>query len=299
MKRRHAQIWYQKPIRLSAPRVSKFKNVEDFFSKNFENGYPVLVSSARSAIALLLELFWAKGTIKLFKYASQCVVNACTISNISPVTSLQMDEDIIYHQWGYLANRRGNSVFIEDACDSFKPLGSKVLNLESRFEVWSLSKILGLRSGAIIWCRDKQDANELIKFRNSKRVSYLKIGLNIFKRLHKIIYNQWEYLELTNCSLSKFQIGAIHREVVNWEKIYNNRMLLLKSKIIASRKLGYKGEFEKQEEILKGTLLPSVLVGSLELDNLTLHTILLNRINIADRPFLVRIIPSGNLKMVK
>ena len=299
MRHKHSQIWYQKPIRLSAPKVSKFKNVEDFFSKNFENGYPVLVSSARSAIAVLLELFWAKGTIKVFKYASQCVVNACTISNISPVTSLQMDEDIIYHQWGYPVHRRENRVFIEDACDSFKPLGSKVLSLESRFEVWSLSKILGLRSGAIIWCRDKQDAHQLVKFRNSKRVSYLKIALNIFKKLHKIIYNQWEYLELTNCSLSKFQIGAIHREVINWENIYNKRMILLKSKINTTSKLGYGGGFEKQEEILNGTLLPSVLVGSLELDNFTWHTILLNRINIADRPFLVRIIPSDNLKMVK
>lgn len=297
MKRSSVQIWYQKPIRLSAPRLSEYKNVEDFFSKNFENGYPVLVSSARSAIAVLLELFWDKGTIKVFKYASQCVVNACTISNISPVTSLKSDEDIIYHQWGYPAHRSGNSVFIEDACDSFKPFGSKVLSLESRFEVWSLSKILGLRSGAIIWCRHKEDAHELIKFRNSKRVSYLKMTLNIFKKLAKSIYNQWEYLELSNCSLSKFQIGAIHKEIINWKKIYDDRVLLLKSKIYSARKLGYKGVFEKQEEILQGTLLPSALVGSLGLDNFAWQTLLLNRINVADRPYLVRIIPSSNLKM--
>ena len=291
MKRKPVNIWYQKPVRLSLPRKCEYKNVEDFFLANFKNGYPVLVSSARTAIAVLLDLFWMTGTIKIFKYASQCVVNACIISNVSPSSSIQHDEDIVYHQWGYSENRRRNNVFLEDACDSFKPLGSKVLNLESRFEVWSLAKVLGLRSGSIIWCRDKKDAEELIRFRNSKNISYLKIALNFCKKLDVSFYRRWEYLELTNCSLSKFQIGAIHNEVVNWENLFNKRQILLKLKINALRQLGYSHSLENEEDILRGTLLPAVLIGTQELKNFTKNSLTLNRINVKSTPYLVRILP--------
>ena len=291
MKHKHAHIWYQKPVKFSLPRTSECEDVEDFFSTNFENGYPVLVSSARAAIAVLLNLFWMAGTINVFKYASQCVVNACLISNVSPSTSINLDEDIVYHQWGYPQNKRRNDLFLEDACDSFKPLGSKVLILESRFEVWSLSKILGLRTGAVIWCRNKKDAQELIKFRNSKNISYLKIALNFFKKLNVNFYRRWEFLELTNCSLSKFQIGAIQNEIVNWEDLFNKRQELLKSKINALRQLGYNAGFENEEAILAGTLLPAVLIGTLELENFTRNSLTLNRINVKSAPYLVRILP--------
>jgi putative PLP-dependent aminotransferase (TIGR04422 family) len=292
MKHRHVRVWYQKPIRLSRPTLSDYKSVETFFSANFEGGYPVLVSSARAAIAILLGLFWTTKTIKIFKYASQCVVKACTLSGISPVSSLRQEEDIVYHQWGYPVDRNTKEVFIEDACDSFKRLGSKVLTLESRFEIWSLSKILGLRFGAIIWCKDKQDAQEIFKIRNSKPTSFLKITLNLLKKFNVTIYNQWENLELTNCSLSKFQIGAIHKEVLGWENLFNFRQDRLNLKISVIKQLGYTGGFEMQDDLLKRTILPTVLIGNQELENFTDNTLLRHRINVKNAPYPVRIYPA-------
>ena len=154
-----------------------------------------------------------------------------------------------------------------------------------------MSKILGLRTGAVIWCRNKKDAQKLIKFRNSKRISYLKIALNFLKKLNVNFYRRWEFLELTNCSLSKFQIGAIQNEIVNWEDLFNKRQVLLKSKINALRQLGYNAGFENEEAILAGTLLPAVLIGTLELENYTRNSLTLNRINVKSAPYLVRILP--------
>lgn len=291
MNSKNVNIWYKKPIRLSIPTLSEYTKVETFFLNNFANGHPVLVSSARAAIGVLLNKFWVNESVKIFKYASQCVVNACTISDILPITSLTQNEDIVYHQWGYPVTRHEGVVFLEDACDSFKPIGSRVLTLNSRFEVWSLSKILGLRSGAIIWCRDERDAQKIVKFRNSTNTSYLKIILNFIRNFNLSFYDQWENLELRNCTLNKFQIGSIHKEVVNWKNLFENRLMLFEARIKAARQRGYTGTFEMEDEILNGTFLPSVLIGAQELKNFTQGSLSRHRINVGSKPHLIRILP--------
>jgi hypothetical protein len=125
----------------------------------------------------------------------------------------------------------------------------------------------------------------------SKNISYLKITLNFLKKLNVKYYRRWEFLELTNCSLSKFQIGAIHNEIVNWEDLFSQRHVLLKSKINALRQLGYRDGFEGEEAILAGTLLPAVLIGNQELENFTKNSLTLNRINVKNTPYRVRILP--------
>ena len=91
--------------------------------------------------------------------------------------------------------------------------------------------------------------------------------------------------------MSKFQIGAIYNEIVNWEDLFNKRQVLIKSKINALRQLGYSADFENEEAILAGTLLPAVLIGNQELENFTRNSLTLNRINVKSAPYLVRILP--------
>ena len=116
-------IWYKQPRKFIFPRVINYKDIEDYLYKNFEGGYPVLVSSGRSAIRLLLATFWDKKEIKIFKYAGQCVVNACLVNNISPSTPITNYGDIVYHQWGYPITQQTKDIFIEDACDTFYKIG--------------------------------------------------------------------------------------------------------------------------------------------------------------------------------
>ena len=291
MKIKSNHIWYRKPFKLSSPKTSNYNEVENFLTNNFKNGYAVLVSSGRAAITVLLNLFWTSDTINIFKYASQCVVNACNFSGVSPSTSIGTMEDMFYHQWGYSVDKKNGNIFIEDACDSFKPLGSKVRSLESRFEIWSLSKILGIRSGAIIWCENEVDAQKLKNFRDSKREYNLKIFIKPLIHLHSKFYIFWEYLELANCSLNKFQVGAINKEVMNWEQLHAARHKLFKSKIRTLRKLGYQGKIANENEIISGTLLPAVLIGEDEIKNFSGNSISLHRINLNHKPQIVRIIP--------
>jgi hypothetical protein len=96
---------------------------------------------------------------------------------------------------------------------------------------------------------------------------------------------------LTNCSLNKFQIGAIYKEIVNWENVFRTRHTLLKSKIFLLRQSGFKGQLDNEVEILEGTLLPAVIIAADELKNYTNHSITLNRINSSHRPYPVRILP--------
>ena len=229
-------IWYRQPIKLSRLRYASYQDVENFLQLNFVGGYPVLVSSGRSAMSLLIRLFWHHPTINLFKYASQCVVNACLINQIIPATRLDSKEDVVYNQWGYVAPNINSGNFIEDSCDFFKPLGSKVRSLNSRFEIWSITKILGTRAGGVIWCKYENDAQKLrlerSKFNSLNLKTILKVLLPIFPHF----YQYWEPLELKNPTLNKLQIGAIFKSIHSWSSEWDKRGIQVRNLIQVLRK---------------------------------------------------------------
>lgn len=253
-------IWYRQPTKLSIPRLASYQDVENFLQSNFTGGYPVLVSSGRSAISLVIRLFWHQPTISLFKYASQCVVNACLINQVSPTTHIDSKEDVVYNQWGYAAPNVKSGSFIEDSCDYFKPLGSKVRELNSRFEIWSIAKILGTRAGGVIWCKNESDARKLRLERSN--ISSLNLKTLLKASLPKLpfLYRYWELLELKNPTLSKWQIGTIYKSMLLWSREWDDRSSRVSDLIKNLQKLGYSGKIMKENEILTGNLIPTVIV---------------------------------------
>ena len=144
---------------------SEVSTAERLLTELFPSGYPVLCSSARAAIAMVLEHCGASRPelVAVFPYASHCVLDAISRQATPQTYSREhLRIAIEYHQWGYVQTRRTTTpILIEDAVDTLCVPGEPLFPLAGSYEIWSLPKILGTTSGGVIWCRDESDAEEI------------------------------------------------------------------------------------------------------------------------------------------
>lgn len=221
-------IWFKEKDVSIGFSFAKPESVEKFLEKNFNSGYPVVFSSGRAAISFALKFFYKNKYVNLFPFASQCVVKSVLSAGLIPLTPLDYSKlDIAYHQWGKLNKSLMNAPFIEDAVDSFYPLHSNLLRQGGRFEIWSLSKILGLNYGAILWCRDKADAEKAKEVRNASTnhlKNMVRYGSRRIMKIHKVFYSLWEEFEHEHIPLFSFEYGKILRRISKWESAYKVRL---------------------------------------------------------------------------
>jgi putative PLP-dependent aminotransferase (TIGR04422 family) len=191
----------------------------------FNGGFPVVLSSGRSAIFVASKLFWRKNIIFVFPYASQCVVMALQKAGLTVATKIDFSSDILIDQWGILDKECNRQLFIEDSSDTFLQIGSKVLELDADFEVWSLPKIIGSRFGAVLWCREEESAIKIRQARdeNSDEKKYFKKLMRFMRNVNISSYKAWENLEFHNLGLTDYEYGTILKNMGRWEKIYDIR----------------------------------------------------------------------------
>ncbi len=217
-------IWIRPRAKFSLQGNGDIALLEDRFERSFAGGFPVLLASARVGIMLALKNFHDSQDVSLFPYASQCVVTAAFMAGKSPHTPLPNEpRDIIHNQWGlHQKQEMLTRVFLEDSADSFYPIGGTVCKTNSRFEVWSLPKLLGTTFGGIIWCRDKGDALELKKIRNDlpKQNLIFRAPLSLFKSKNHSAYRIWEGYEFSHPVLNKSQVRVLSVELDNWAATY-------------------------------------------------------------------------------
>jgi putative PLP-dependent aminotransferase (TIGR04422 family) len=241
--------------------------IESLLAEKFLGGYPVVLSSGRSAIKLLVQEFWMARELAVFQYASQCVVEAIQAAGVIPLSRTNLTSDIVYNQWGNLDIGCITTPFIEDSCDTFLPTGSTTLRLGAQFEVWSLPKILNSRFGAVVWCRNLEDAEHLIGVRDaSKRGIIKKQFLRNFRNLSRWNYRIWQTSEFQTYSLSKFEYGNLFKDVVGWNKTYRERKELMQSsfKLLSAKYFDY---LDTQKEIAAEALTHALPVLTFELNN--------------------------------
>ncbi len=202
--------------------------IEQKLRSIFKIGYPVIFSSGRSAITTTLKLFYAGNTVRLYPYASQCVVKSVIKAGLIPITPLNFSTlDISYNQWGNYNSGLSVSPFIEDSVDSFYPMGAPIFKSGANFEIWSFSKIFGMKAGAVLWCKNKEDScriKEIMKQSRHLSLMLLRLACSQLKNSNKYLYNLWEYFEFKNQPLFTFEYGKILNKVENWERIYSVRL---------------------------------------------------------------------------
>lgn len=270
-------VWIKKHGNILYLINSSSLEIERKLQEYFTSGYPVVLSSGRSAISMALRYFYKSDVVRIFPFASQCVVNSILQAGLTPITPLDYSSlDVSYNQWGRLNSNLENLPFIEDSVDSFYPAHSEILRSGAEFEVWSLQKIFGLNFGAVLWCKNESDAKKIRELRD-RGTHYLKmlkrVFFRLFKSVHGSIYDNWEKLEHQHLPLFGLEYGQILERVARWDDLYNERK---KSYYNALSHLGLADsvDFEDFREVIPVVIeIPNhISITSYE-DILTLHCI--------------------------
>ena len=218
------------------------EKLEELFRNMFPSGYPVLCSSGRVAlyIAVIESKLVREDKIKLFPYASHCVIN--TISRLTTPISHEFESpnEIIYHQWGINYTKKCKPI-IEDSVDSLYERQTPLFNSGANYEIWSLSKILGISSGGIIWCKNKSDAIRIKNKMKSEKYVFISWILKLLSFKSNIFYEYWEGTEYGYKGLSLFQRNEIYNSIKLWDKLVKDRKqklrLFIKNSILKGQKI--------------------------------------------------------------
>ena len=156
---------------------------------------------------------------------------------------------------------------MKDCADSLYPIGGIVCSNGSRFEVWSLPKIIGTPFGGVMWCRNETEADVLRKERDlhPKQVYFIEVILSKLKKVNLRWYSFWEHYQFMHPILSKSQTRNLSSQIDQWNAIYEERKELFISNYI----LMHKGnQAQALKEISNNNeIIPTVIEGSFKGDH--------------------------------
>ena len=226
MKNQHF-LWPKTKIRLkNFFGFNSVKKLEKRLGKMFPSAFPVVCSSGRVAlfIALKESKLDRKKTLKVFPFASHCVINIVgQITSPNYNNNFIDDSELIYHQWGY-SHKTNMNKLIEDSVDSLYVPGSNLLSQGGHFEIWSLNKILGSSSGGVLWCKNKDDAERIRKKIKYTPFVFFQWILRIFSLKFLKLYKYWNTAENGYLGISIFQSNEIWNMLNKWDIIIEDRL---------------------------------------------------------------------------
>tara|TARA_Y100001935_G_scaffold255448_1_gene268536 strand:- start:1900 stop:2829 length:930 start_codon:yes stop_codon:yes gene_type:complete len=149
-------------------------NLQKLFSfEDIKEGNHIFVPSARYAIANILNCFefQKKDMIAVGPFSNQCIYNSVGFIS-TPVPSkmnTEFEAQLIYHMFGYTYKSNLNIFTIEDSVDTYLFDQKELFQNNGRFEIISLPKVTSFCSGAIIYCKNKEDQKKLNLYFNLKK----------------------------------------------------------------------------------------------------------------------------------
>jgi|APSaa5957512535_1039671.scaffolds.fasta_scaffold01993_5 putative PLP-dependent aminotransferase (TIGR04422 family) len=207
----------------------KSNDVEKLLLSYFPSGYPILFSNGRSAIlsCLIYKKLKKNDFVRVFPYASHCVLD--TISRISfPLSEDITKEDfklsINYHQWGFDKKMNNTNCLLEDSVDSLYIKKAKLFSQNGEFEIWSLPKILGTLSGGVLWCKNKDDCDNILRIRDKNKKNMYDWLIKIFNLNQNSIEKIENSLYSFKNKLSRFEISEIYNCILKWEDFVEDRL---------------------------------------------------------------------------
>jgi len=203
-------------------------SIETMLHEMFPTGFPVLCSSGRAALNIVLihNEVTRSDYVGVFPYASHCVLDS-----VSRLTNPLLGKEgrksslrIIYHQWSFVQEMNLKHNSIEDCADTICIPGTNLFMGGGAFEIWSLPKILGTTSGGLIWCRDKETAICLRHLRDNRGGGLTPWILRQMSKSYPSMYTSWQGLEVNRGQVSKLQTGEIFKAIQNWDNIISDRL---------------------------------------------------------------------------
>ena len=211
--------------------------IENFFVKQYNSKYCVLVPSARSGIVLsfIYKKINKSKIIKIPKWSSSCLYSSLgTISNLT-CNSNNFDAALVVHTLGNTFNTNKKSILVDDSSDSL-PKKNFVPYINSKFsDVISLPKIIGSYCGGLVLTNNKS----FYKFLKSQQIKNISLAYEQSLKKYKsnILKNinfDWFYHEAFNFSLDFNTCENVFHNLDNFflnQEIIEKRRKILKSLI--------------------------------------------------------------------
>jgi putative PLP-dependent aminotransferase (TIGR04422 family) len=136
---------------------------------------------------------------------------------------------LVYHQWGHVhqACFAPEVRIIEDSVDSLLMPGRSPFVANGHFVLWSLPKVLATQSGGVVFCRSRDDADELRCVRAQRRSSALQAFLRLKSKTSAIAALYWNGAEAMQGTLVSPLRRQVLRRLRTIEQVIDQRLTLL------------------------------------------------------------------------
>jgi putative PLP-dependent aminotransferase (TIGR04422 family) len=234
-------VFFSKKKKFESP----YKNIlviEKFFEKEF--GQPtILFPSARSCIGAILEFEKINRSHEVYvnKWVSNCIFNAIGYFS-NPTVNYKNQKIVLTNNSSGLVQRlkikkNFKGVIIDDSCDSIILNKKRLFPNNSKYEIFSLPKLLGSVSGGIViskskkfykFCKNRQKKNKNLGLSQS----YLK-----FSEINKKADYDYRYNEVIN---SYFEYNGVLDIKKKLNFYYKNKNIIIKRLNIIKKYFSYK-----------------------------------------------------------
>lgn len=211
---------------LHATRWTSISQVETLLAEMFPEGFPVLFSSGRAALAtsLILSGLNRSDKVGVFPFASHCVLDAVSRIATPAPSCIDVCLNVVFQQWGYVQHRDLSMYDVEDCVDSLLIPAGKLFPGHGAYEIWSFPKILGTSGGGVLWCRSAEVANAICRLRDEHyESSNLLWGLRLLGLHSPLLHTWWQGAEASFGRPSRLQTGEIFVAIDNWNDLVADR----------------------------------------------------------------------------
>ena len=224
-------IWPHSKISVSKLMINpkgSVQGLEEVLLRIYPGSFPVVTSSGRSAIVIALQVIGLgrSDRIGIAPYSGACIFNSVGEIATPIPDDIQTGKQahLVNHQWGYVHKTNATSTVIEDGVESMVTSSDALFPNNGRMEVLSLSKLLGVPMGGVLFCRNSEDAFLAREIRDSKRYMALpQFLLCAFSGGSRSALGLWQRSEGINGILLDILCGDIINRFNNFERIVSER----------------------------------------------------------------------------
>ncbi len=224
-------IWPHSKISVSKLMINpkgSVQGLEEVLLRIYPGSFPVVTSSGRSAIVIALQVIGLgrSDRIGIAPYSGACIFNSVGEIATPIPDDIQTGKQahLVNHQWGYVHKTNATSTVIEDGVESMVTSSDALFPNNGRMEVLSLSKLLGVPMGGVLFCRTSEDASLAREIRDSKRYMALpQFLLCAFSGGSRSALGLWQRSEGINGILLDILCGDIINRFNNFERIVSER----------------------------------------------------------------------------
>jgi len=210
--------------------------IENFFYDKFKSTV-IVFPSARSCIGAILEFEKLNRNDEVYvsKWVSNCIFGSIGFYSNPTVNFIKPRMVLANNNWGLIQkfnfSLKKNRIIIDDSCDSLINDNKDLYPNKSKYEIFSLPKLIGSIAGGLVITKNKK----FYKFCKNRQTKNKKLGITQsylkFRETKKNYDYDYRYKEVANSFLEYNAANNIIKNLKNYEinkNTINKRLRLIR-----------------------------------------------------------------------